>query len=190
MRRAVVLALALGMAVVCAAQEIKRPTADADNLGAGCGGAANASTAMANAYDPSGESTSSALSMGTKATSDQIKGRQFTTWQSAGGSYGALALKLVSTCTMNGSYGNGTCVAAYSTNSGSTWTNIFSSSGHAQRTDTVTLSPGQALGSLQVRACVRSVSSDGTHTFTSTLTVYDIRTEGTSGAARRRLITH
>lgn len=190
MRRLITLALLLATAVVCLGQEIKRPTADADSSGAGCAGTANASSAMPNAYDAAGESTSTGLSMGTKSTSDQIKGRQFTTWQSAGGSYSALTLKFVSACTMTGNYGNGTCVAAYSTNSGGNWTTIFSSTGHTQRTDTVTLSAGQPLSSLLVRGCVRAVSSDGTHTFTSNLTIYDIRTEGTLGAARRRLITH
>ncbi len=168
------IAVALLLASACWAQEIRRPTAEANYTTAFgiCAGTNLASTAMANYYDASGESTSATQSALATTTTDRWKGRVFTTWQAASGSYSVLNLKVFSACSSAG-LGGGDCDAAYSTNGGTSWTPLA-----ILNPASISLSASQNLSQLQVRVCAVGFF-DATDPGTGTLTGYDIRTEGT-----------
>jgi len=183
------------------AQEIRRPTADSDNSAPDCFGTAVASASGANAYDGSGTSTSVAYTAsgtsGRPGTSRKT-GRLFATWATPSGAYSALTLNVNSSCTDDAINAGGECFISYSTNGGATWTALISDSssgGWGQVTTTVTLSAGQDLTQLQVRACADGFAGDLNLPLipgTGTVTLFDVWTSGTlappSSKPRHRII--
>lgn len=166
------------------AQEIKRPTAEAD-AGAvaafGCSGTNSASGTMPNFYDASGQSTSSSLTGAGSTTTTFYKTRKFTSWQTTGNTYSALTLN-VNVSTASGGVGGGLMGIVYSTNSGGSWTSITSASDFTQQTFTVSLSAAQDLSTLQVGVCVEGESGGGVlgDFGSETVTGFDIWTSGTT----------
>ena len=142
-------------------QEIRRPTADADDFGA-CTGTQQAGTSFANAYDSSGTSTSASESAtgatgSTTTGAAHCKGRGITTWAAASGAYSSLTLNVNSDCTDDTVNDGGSCLIQYSLNGGTSWTTLASDDslgGWAQRTDTVTISASTSLSNIKVRATV------------------------------------
>jgi hypothetical protein len=201
MRKHLHLALALLLTLSAAAQEIHRPTAQANDATAGnCSGTNQASATMPNFFDGTGESTSSTDGSYSATSAGGWRQRKFTGFAAASGAYSSLTLKIRSSCSYTEdapTTGTGRCSAQYSTDSGATWTTIFNSFlttdgvGRAVTTDTVTLTALQDLTKVQVRVCTRGQGngSDGAET---DMVGYDIRTEGVldtgSAGARRRVI--
>lgn len=178
---AVLLATLVGLA---RGQEIRRPTAEADFAGTtfSCAiGTRQTSAAMPNFYDASGTSTSSSDSQLGGHNADKYRTRKFTTWAAASGSYSALTLK-VNTADVIGGVNGGEVDIYYSTNAGSTWTNVYIDTvGAAQQTYTAALNPAQDLSQLQVAYCLYGASDLGVigDFGTAQITGYDIWTEGT-----------
>ncbi len=177
-----ILFLAVGME----AAEIKRPTADADN-----GGAQNptscttsqTSPSMTLAYDTD-ENTSDPITAEGTATQSRWKSRVFSAWQS-GGPYSNLTLKVKSSCDIAGV--GGECVVEYSTNGGTNWNAINSSSvSYSTTTDAAILSGSQDLSQLRVRLTACGLD-DSVNFGSGTLNGFDIRTEGVFG--RKALVT-
>jgi len=134
---------------------------------------------MANAHDASGLSTADSLSNNTGQFNES---RIFSSWASASGGYSSLNLKVNSLCSVTGNIGSqeSNCAIRYSTNSGSTWTVVRSSTtassgtGWSQGTDSVSLSPGQSLSALRVDVCLTVGDGFGF----GIIEVWDIWTEG------------
>jgi hypothetical protein len=157
-----------------AAQEVKRPTAEADSQPGTVGWTDDVSGALPNAYDASGLSTSSAQTTNGSSCipsdcsggdgASHETGRKFLTWQSASGVYTALILKANWSASSSGQ--GGSVIFQCSNNSGSTWQtcsnissdifscNIGSSSSMAQTTQSCPL-PVDALPTLQIRVIVK-----------------------------------
>jgi hypothetical protein len=174
------------------AQEVKRPTAEYNLVSCvtaplQCDG----QVTFPNAYDGSGigTSTSRTLTAIYPGTDDYEQYDGFTTWASASGTYTSYVLKVNSTCTK-------TAIAAgyidYSTNAGSSWTSLKSGSWTNETTTSAVISGSIALSQLRVR--VYQVATDGSTISSrgaSTLTLYDIWTEGTlSGASSSKNIPY
>jgi len=183
----VLLVIALLFACLAAGQEIKRPTADMDggnNTKLGCVGQNQASTAMPNAYDAAGLSTSSnQLTLG-GLHQTKFETRIFMTWQMRGNNYSALTLN-INSASAGYLSGNGTGAACvnYSVNNGRTWTNVRCDGalGWPQTTDTVALSARQDLTKLQVAICTEGDSGGGDVNFigSDNVLLFDIWTSGT-----------
>lgn len=163
------------------AQEIRRPTAESDPSGSPTGlcpaGGAQASAAMPNFYDVTGVGTSSTLTATSTNVATHTKGRTFTTWATASGPYSSLSLNVNSSATLDPTNLNGDAGVEYSLNGGSTWTTLRASggtTGWSQTTDTVSLSAGQALSSVQVRMCIDSFTPTAIQSFSG----FDIWTSG------------
>lgn len=169
-------------AMICCAQELKRPSVDMDGgakLAYGCRGNNAASTAMPQAIDSAGLSTSSTLSAFGTNRQTFYKTRLFKSWQATGNTYSALTLNVNSLS--SGGNPNGAACVKYSLNSGSTWTTIrcdLQSAGWGQITDTVTLSSTQSLATLQVAICAEG-DVDAVFPGQNDITVVDIWTLGT-----------
>lgn len=162
----------------CAAQEIRRPTTDADMFGI-CGGAHIASgvgNVMAKSYDAAGQSTFAAIGSTAQISCSQYsctgqstyQARLFSGWQLPQTTYSTLTLNINS---KSGGYlvtGNGTSGNAclfYRTTTTGAWTLIrCDNGGHGwlQLTDSITLSATQDLSQLQVAACGEGDTNDGT----------------------------
>ena len=169
-------------------QEVKRPTAEADDSSTGVcsGGTRQASSAMPNFYD-SDPNTFSSQSVSGGIASDQWKERKFTTWAAASGSYSSLNLKIKTACTITANSSDAFCGVQYSTNGGSTWSTVsgrYTDVTWATATDTVSLSAAQDLSQLQVRICVQGLT-DPVNPGSAQLDGYDIRTEGVLVAKRK-----
>ena len=177
----------------CFAQttEVLRPTADVDggnNLGIGCFGQNQASTAMPKAYDAAGLATFSSLSEGGSQTSSLFKSRSFQSWQTSNNSanYSALVLNVYAFSpgyAANDS-GAGNACLYYSTDSGNTWTKMVCDSQNAGagfgQTFTATLSTSQKFAQLKVATCVSGVKSvNGNPPGEDSIQIYDIWTLGT-----------
>jgi hypothetical protein len=175
------------------AQEIRRPTADADYPGTtacSVGGVYKTSTAMTNAYDAGTPPTTTSASI--TATADTTKSansaRIFTTWSMPSGGYTALSLNINSSCVdlMGGPYAQ--CSAEYSLDGGTTWDLLFSATAPTvQGTHTVTLQASQNLALLQVRVCAFG-ETDSLNPSSAQHKVWDIWTSGTliGGAVIRK----
>ena len=175
------------------AQEIRRPTAEADTSGAGCTATnTDISSGMPNFYDAGGEGTSSTDSDFSPGVGTQTykNGRRFSTIPAASGSYTTLNLIIKSSCVL--AVGSGYCTLQYSTDGGTNFAAVTgrSATTWAAVTDTIPLTPTQNLTLVQVRWCKRMTDNASTGTRVD-LTGYDIRTEGTlpASGARRRVIT-
>lgn len=112
--------------------------------------------------------------------------RVFTTWQTTTNTYSVLTLSGSFKCSVidgGGSNGGG-CGAAYSTDGGSTWTQMYTyfnpdTGGDAQTTYTATIT-GTALSGVQIGICATAFGVDGQGDQTATITTYDIWTTGTT----------
>ena len=165
----------------CVGQEIKRPTAEADDSSTGVctSGTRLASGAMPNFYDAD-PNTFSSQSVSGGGINDNWKQRKFTTWAAASGAYSSLNLKIKTACTITPNSSDAFCGVQYSTNGGSSWTTVsgrYTDVTWATATDTVSLSAAQDLSQLQVRICVEGIL-DPISPGTAQLNGYDIRTEG------------
>lgn len=180
MKRLITLLLLAGVSF---SQEVRRPTADADNSGAPCSNLTTAtSPTMTNAYDSSGTGTSASMTVSGTGCNDNTVcidrkgGRSFSSWTAASGAYSSLTLNSSFTCTTSGA-GSADCQVQYSLNSGTSWTAL--SSGVP-----VTLSSSQSLSQLQVRACAEGAGVDNGLTTgnggagSATLAISDIWTSG------------
>lgn len=183
MRKLLILAL-LAIPSVCTGQEIRRPTAEANYTTAfgPCSDVNQSSSAMANFYDASGDSTSDIQSVVGTTSLTRWKGRTFTTWAAASGSYVALYLKVRYSLTQAGT-GGGDGQIDYSIDGGSSWDYVGGLQGIG--TVSITLSPSQNLSLLQIRTCVVGFT-DPVNPGTGSLTGYDIRTEGTLGTLKAK----
>lgn len=180
--------------------ETLRPTAEADdNSAGGCSGTNLASSAFPNFYDGGGEVTSTANTVISTTTLTRWKQRKFTTWATTTNTYTSLNLKGTMAC--DNSQPNvedalGLCVMQYSTNAGGAWTTMAAETptpAVGQTTYSVVLSAAQNLSTLQVRICEQAAPSSVSTVSTTTLTGYDIRTEGTYQVgvpAHRTTTTH
>lgn len=188
--------LVLLLCSLCYGQDLKRPTADVSQAttGIGCTGSNTGSSAMTNAYDAAGLTTSSTISIAGSTSSSRYGTRIFSTWQRADGSYSALTLNINSSSGGNSGDMPGEACVAYSLNNGSTWTSVRcdSSSGWDRRTDTITLSASQDLSQLKVGVCASgqrgsagnpSKGIDPIFPGSDSVTVWDIWTVGTTSAA-------
>lgn len=172
------------------ATEYLRPSADANTTATStCDASGNHDTSSSMSAVYSGKSGagpigSSASISDTGTTVTRYEARVFSIWQSSSQTYTALTLNLSVGCTTTDSEGaGGACGAAYSTNSGSTWTNAYSfiSEGGSDSKHTVTVTiTGATLSNVEVETCARGYS-DGDSGDSATLTVYDIWTAGTYG---------
>lgn len=182
----------------CFAQDIQRPSVDADGfLGCSIG---HGTTLMPYSHDAAGLATSSAIGGSgtiqcdqyTCTSSTQSTGRLFKSWPSAPSTYTALTLNINSSSVgWHNTSGPGNAVIYYSLDGGVTWTTLRDDSagtGWAQTTNTITLSASQDLTKIQVSVCS---TGDGTGTVphpsvptvgADNLTIWDIWTAGsTSG---------
>ena len=183
--------LILALAGALWAQEIKRPSADANTSSSAiCTTGSNIAntTPMPFAYDAGTPPTASqsSLSMRSAASPGNTRwtGRVFTSWAAATATYTALSININFACA-DSSAGNGACGAEYSTNSGSSWTSLASvGDGTGQTTYSAALSSSQNLTTVQVRVCAASTydSINGVPT-TGTIAVWDMWTSGTLTAA-------
>ncbi len=181
------LVITLLFACFAASQEIKRPTADIDggnNTKLGCVGQNQASSAMPNAYDKAGLSTSSNQFTSGGLNGTKFETRIFMTWQMRGSNYSALTLN-INSASAGYLSGNGTGAACvnYSVNNGRTWTKVRCDGalGWPQTTDTIVLSAGQDLPRLQVAICTEGDSGGGDVNFigSDNVLLFDIWTSGT-----------
>ncbi len=194
MRR--ILFLVLLCSSLAIAQEIKRPTADVDDSSdALCSqnfdGSAHpgaiyvASSAMPNAYDttnPPPNATSSVQTLSDSTSAFKYSARTFQTWQT-GSTYASLTVNVSWSCSLTLSTGGaGACAVAYY--DGSAWTTLLKTwSARAQTTDTVTITPTQALSTLKFRVCTHVGDEIAGGTNTATATVWDIWTSGVLASA-------
>jgi len=181
------LAILLLLASTAFAQEVKRPTFEIDSgATVKCGeGTAQTSTGMPNAYDATGQSTSSVIATQATTVKSFYRSRSFSAWQAAGSTYSALTLNVNAQeveSNLTGSVGEG--LMQYSINNGSTWTNLVTSSGSgfSRKTYSATLSAMQDLSQLKVAVCVQSSAGGDTSGPIETMTVFDIWTVGTTTA--------
>jgi hypothetical protein len=167
----------------CFAQEILRPTTDANSAASiGCLGVVDTSTAMPSSYDAAGIPTGSTQT-DTNATRAHQAGRKFLTWQTTSNTYSALTLN-INTASVGwlASGGAGNACLAYSVNNGSTWTNVIcdtGGSGWPQQTFSISLSASQNLSFLQVAACAQGGAIGG-GSGSDSVTIFDIWTIGTT----------
>lgn len=181
------------LCMMASAQDLKRPTveAEAGTTAIGCVGTNTSSTAMANAHDSAGLTTSSTQSTGGTTTQSLYRARKFTTWQSASGTYTALTLNVNAKSGGYLAFGgdvSGNACLAYSINSGGSWTSIkcdTDGSGWSQQTFNISLSATQDLSKLQVAVCTSGKAGNrfGLAPGGDDVTIYDIWTLGTTSAA-------
>ena len=160
--------------------EYLRPTADAQstaNVGCAFNGADVVSSSMSAVYSSKsgvGPTGSSATLVGTYSAGQKYEERIFSTWQSAVHTpYSVLTLN-VSIAHSSLGTGAAACIG-YSTNGGSSWTSLGTIT-TSQSTLSATIT-GASLSSVEVGVLSTSPSSVGT----TTITVYDIWTEGIYG---------
>lgn len=150
--------------------EILRPGAEF-TVGAGAPNNCGTFTTMPNAWDAGGLSTSSAISAG--QVGDKCDG--LTTWGSATHSYTSLTLNVNLACSTNTS--DGYCRVAYSTDGGTTYTQLAKGGSFTQQTFTATLSSTQNLANLRVVLQV-DAGTDNLPGDLTTHTVWDVWTDG------------
>lgn len=188
------------------ADEIKRPTVDADpgsttwaTNACGVSSYLNNTTSGALAYDAAGQSTSVTYSqLGTTAGSGQsMTSRRFSSWAAAGQTYTSLTLNFSTSSPGANAFGGSACLL-YSLNGGSTWTTVRcdGGTGWAQTTDTVTLSTSQSLANIQIGVCVAGTQGGGVSADRGqdaiqlydfwTDGVYSVSVAGTGNTARAR----
>jgi hypothetical protein len=177
----------LASVVTLYAASVMRPTADSDPGEASslCTAGTNAvSAAMPESWDADENTFDSIVAI--LATSSKNSQRLFSGFGTLAGSDKTLIIK--SQHTIGGGDGIGSGVIEYSLNAGGAWTTLFQSmnTGRPLTTDTITLPAEQDVSQIQVRACVTATSVGNTSS--STLNIYDIRAEATSGMHKRRAI--
>lgn len=165
------------------AQEVKRPTTDADggnNTKLGCLGVNQGSSAVPLGYDAAGQSTSSSLSATGSITKTNFKTRVFGGWQPQDNAYSALTLNINSLGTEVTSGSTGKICADYSIDGGVTWLSLFcGAGGYGQSTKSVALAADQVFSSVRVAVCVQGSAGGDTQGSTDTIKVFDIWTSGT-----------
>ena len=174
------------------AQEIRRPTVDATTASSSvCSGTNLSSAAMTSSYDAGIPPTTTFSTLGSASVGTaRWRGRVFTGWAAASGSYSTLSLNINFDC-QGAPAGWGQCAADYSLNGGSTWTNLFNySDGNPQQTATLSIPAGTTLTSVQVRLCSKAnYDSTDVQDSSTNFDVWDIWTSGTlSSGGRRRVV--
>jgi len=187
----------LALACSCFAQDIQRPSIDADSF-VNCG-IGHVTTAMPNSHDAAGLSTNSAIggiatvncNQYTCTSTTNSNGRVFKTWPTAPSAYCALTVNINSASVgwQNTTGVGGNAAIYYSTDGGVTWNTVrtdASGTGWVQTTNSIGLSASQDLTKLQVAVCA---VGNGTGTVPSgsqptvgvdNLTVWDVWTSGTT----------
>lgn len=170
----------------CCAQEIKRPTVDADagnNLSLGCFGQLAPSPSMPFAYDAAGQATSSSdTSIGSKTTT-KFSTRAFSMWAAPSAAYLSLTLNINWSATDNPRGGDqGQACAAYSIDGGAHYTSFGCDFPRPRATSTVTLSPTQNLATIKVAVCVQGSAGFDTLGSIDQIVISDIWTVGTTTA--------
>lgn len=171
------------------ADELKRPSADANGTGAGCFGFPVTSPGLPLARDAAGATTSSSMAVSSGfalphglgfGSRTQTESRRLATWTATGNLYLTLTLNILSSSVGAIGTGGNACLA-YSVNSGTNWTGIRCSGvGWTMVTDTVVLTPTQDLTKLQVAACVQANGNDSDNFSTEGIQLYDVWTLGTN----------
>lgn len=164
------------------AQDLKRPSVDTGS-----------NSAMPKAYDSAGLTTSSQLAQGGSLNCNQFgctgvsitACRVFKSWALPSVPYSTLTLNFNSSADNNpNAVAASSGVISYSIDNGMTWTpaQTDSGSGWTEQTTTVTLSAGQNLARLQVRACAGGAGDGSSKTVSAeVITVFDIWTLGNGG---------
>ena len=191
--KGLIAAILLCASSVCwGATEYLRPTADATSSSsalksATCAGTATNQSSSSNSAVYTGKSgigptgSSGGQSATTNSTTGFYTMRSFTTWQSTTNTYTALTVSISIKCaTVNNDAVQARCGAAYSTDGGSSWTNLYtyastSTGNDTQTTYTVTIT-GTALSSVQIGVCALVNADSLGNGITSTVTTYDIWT--------------
>lgn len=168
--------------------ELLRPTVTTSSSISGtfgCHGLNQNAASMPLAYDAAGLSTSSIQTASGTIPSTFFKVAIISGWPATANTYSALTLNINSAALETNNTGNpGAIAQSYSTNGGSTWTNLPPGSflpdgiSWVQQTRTVTLSPGQDLTALRVAVCVQGSAGGDTTGTTDKITVWDIWTNG------------
>lgn len=181
-----------------AAQEIKRPTANASSALtiAGCSGvnAAN-TTSLTLAYDAGTPptTTSSGMSVIAGGAGNTWTSRVFTGWQTTTSTYGSMTININFRCDQLYKSTDGSCYAGYSVNSGSTFTAMASTAADStQNTYSATIPQPASLSTVQVLICEYAKYdaadvTDAGQTETD-MWVFDIWTAGTAATARHRAV--
>lgn len=169
-------------------QELLRPTVTTSSSVSGtfgCHGLNQTATAMPFAYDAAGLATSSVQTASGTIPSTFFKVAILSGWAPTANTYSSLTLNINSAALETNNTGSSGAIAqSYSTNNGSTWTNLNPGSllpdgiSWVQQTKTVTLSPGQDLTALRVAVCVQGSAGGDTTGTTDKITVWDVWTSG------------
>lgn len=173
-----------GIATQAQTHEILRPRAesDLDSTSVGCGGIHSVSTAMPNAWDAAGLTTSSDQSVNAAGGAHPTafyRARQFTNWGSSTNSYGSLTLFINSAIVVD-SNNNGAGAMAFSENGGTSWIPFAPAvSPWTQTTFSATIPANQDLTKLRVAICVDAAGELGGPGGTADMTVFDTWTDGT-----------
>ena len=175
--------------------EYLRPTSDADSTSsalrsAACPGTYTDQASVSNSAVYSSKSgafpegTGGAQSVDGTTSHSIYTMRVFSNWQTTANTYTALSINGSFACAISDTGDNvgGVCGAAYSTDGGSTWTNLYSVSSttthnNPQASYSASIT-GATLSNVQVGVCAvaKQTSSNSSE---ATLTTYDIATAGT-----------
>ena len=169
------------------AQEIRRATADFDDSTVPwCAGTfvSKPANSLSGMWDATGNSTSSVLWVEgiNPSTLNRRSAHSLANWPAPSGNYLSVSLKIESSCQLSGAGGG--CAVSYTTNNGTSWTMVRSSTmpwGRVVDTIPITLPPGsQALAAFKVGVCTYGKSSKtlGVDPGIAQLQVWDVRTEG------------
>jgi hypothetical protein len=162
-----------------ASTEYLRPTADSFYNAAPC----NAGTfiddspisGVYSGKSGAGPTGTANLLAGVYGSKQYFSGEVYTAFQSATKTYTALTINISAATSHTGAAGVSS--AYYSTNSGSSWTALYSTSGTTSQTTYSASITGTAMSGVKVVIC----ASSGTSTSTVNNNVYDIWTAGTYG---------
>ena len=172
--------LILAATVTAWASTYARPSADADSASAyGCTGTDQTSTSMSAVYSgksgagPTGVSSGLAVTSPGSGAAYNYTTRIFSGFPS--GAQSSVTLDVSEACANNYNSVYGKCAVEYSTNSGSTWTSLYSGSNSSQTTYTVSIGSMTNLSTLQVSVCSQARYDPVDLTLTAeTITAYDI----------------
>lgn len=172
--------LILAAASMAWASTYARPSADANSASAlGCSGTDQTSTSMSAVYSgksgagPTGASSGLAVTSPGSGTAYNYTTRIFSGFPA--GAQSSVTLDVSEACANNDAPSFGLCAVEYSTNSGSTWTSLYSGEDSSQTTYTVSIGSMADLSTLQVSVCSHAKYDLITPTSTDeTVTAYDI----------------
>jgi hypothetical protein len=172
--------LILAAASMAWASTYARPSADANSASAlGCSGTDQTSTSMSAVYSgksgagPTGASSGLAVTSPGSGVAYNYTTRIFSGFPS--GAQSSVTLDISEACANDTSSTDGHCAVEYSTDSGSTWTSLYSGGNSSQTTYTVSIGSMTNLSTLQVSVCSQAKYDIVVPSITTeTITAYDI----------------